>query len=137
MKALNKTDHPLYKVPFQWQALQESVNGGRWAQARRQAEELSALAPENTQILLALGGICARSGDWKGAAEGYRRVLALEPGHWAARTDLGKVLAQLGEKEAAVALFTELIRENPQDQDVAGMLRALGKDPAALILPRG
>jgi tetratricopeptide (TPR) repeat protein len=64
---------------------------------------------------LSLAETLAASGDNAGAAEEYRRVLALKPGYIAARLALAQALQKSGDPEGAVRELREASTSDPQN----------------------
>ena len=58
-----------------------------------------------------------RAGDQGGAAAGYRRLLAVAPGHAAATANLAGLLAGSGRLDQAHALYRRLAEQRPDDAD--------------------
>ena len=65
----------------------------------------SALSPIPFRAVVRLGTLLARSGETARAREAYERALALEPDLAEASNDLGALLAQAGDLDAAIRRF--------------------------------
>ena len=66
-----------------------------------------------------------RLGDIAGAADGYRRAIALEPGYALAHFNLGGVLWNDGNMHAAVSAWSEAIERFPDHEHAAKLRRDL------------
>jgi predicted Zn-dependent protease len=82
----------------------------RRAKARALFSQVLAATPERHEALVALAKVMALDGDYAGAADLYRRGLALEPRDAATRIGLGKCLLEMGEREAAEAALRAATR---------------------------
>lgn len=71
--------------------------------ARTMLSEVVAAAPERRDAMSALAQVMALDGEYKAAAELYRRMLALQPDDAPTRINLGKCLLELGERDAGEA----------------------------------
>jgi tetratricopeptide (TPR) repeat protein len=79
----------------------ERLRAGDLAGARAAAEAALAGQPDSTPLLALAGLAAARSGDSRGAAEHFRRALALDPGDLAIRINLATALVAAAELEEA------------------------------------
>jgi len=126
IKALGRNDHPLMKVPGLWAQTQTAIQQNRWKDARASAEALRALLPKNIQATIILANICARGGDEKTALSLYDEVLAVYPYHRDARINKGKTLAHGGRRPEALAIFSGLHTEFPNDAEITELWRSVG-----------
>lgn len=129
-----RKDHPLLQVPALWQKVQEEGKAARWADARRDAEALSALLPGNEQAELVLANVRAQQKDFPAAITLYLKILERSPGQRQAKLNLARVYANSGRRDDALALLREMAREHPQDAEVSGLLLALGGGPVSSTL---
>lgn len=60
----------------------------------------------------------AMNGDYGPAAADLARTLELEPRHFAALTQLGAMLEEMGDEERALAAYRESLRIHPHQQEV-------------------
>ena len=73
--------------------------------------------PKDTEALEGLAILQVKRGDYAGAIDAYRRLLALEPDNHNARLGLGRALALHGQYPQAVEQFREVLAQNPNDSD--------------------
>lgn len=59
------------------------------------------------------GGRALETGDWAGAAEQFRKGLAIEPSNPALRLRLGSALAQMGDMEGAREQYERVLQDSP------------------------
>jgi tetratricopeptide (TPR) repeat protein len=79
---------------------------GRFEPARADLERARALEPGLPEVALEEGYLAAARGDWNGAIERYRAVLAARPNHVPALIALAQAYRELGrDAEAAQALL--------------------------------
>jgi tetratricopeptide (TPR) repeat protein len=127
LERLGKKDHPYLRLPAVWDALQAAASKSQWPEARRAAEELTKIVPENARAWLALANVDAMTGgrDAEAVAE-YKKVLGWEPTNWEARLNLAKVDARGNRRDEALELARALAQERPQDKEAAALLASLG-----------
>jgi glycosyltransferase involved in cell wall biosynthesis/Tfp pilus assembly protein PilF len=78
-----------------------------------------ALDPDNADAHNNMGVIHYRLGDFPRAAEDYGRAVALKPGHLVYKKNLADLCCfATGQTQQAVALYQEIIAENPEDIEV-------------------
>lgn len=70
-------------------------------------------APDSPDFLNDLGGLYLTLKDHDRAADCYRRVLALSPGHHGARYNLSQVLFEQGHAAEAIELLQRLVTDKP------------------------
>ncbi len=116
----------LWEAPRLMESVRAEARRKNWAGARRAAESLARLAPENGLARLMAADMAAEAGDWPSAESGYRQFLAWEPDHWEARLNLSHVLQSSGRREEARRGLEALRRERPQDADIERRLKELG-----------
>lgn len=63
--------------------------------------------------LLASGRAAYERGDWKAAIEGFRQVLAIDPGHPEAHTFLGLILLRAGHVDGSLLAVDRALEKNP------------------------
>jgi predicted O-linked N-acetylglucosamine transferase (SPINDLY family) len=100
----------------------------------RAAESAGPPADPNERYKQAVGH--QQAGRWREAEAGYRQVIALAPGHWAAHGNLGVVLSAQGQIEAAVASLRRAIELNADYalayNNLGVALRRLGRQSEAV-----
>ena len=69
------------------------------------------------QAYYALGGICERDGDYGGALDAYRKVVAIVPKFGRAYQNLGGVHKRMGDYDGAVAAYDNAVRFSPELED--------------------
>lgn len=79
----------------------EAIRKGDLAEARRHLEIATALAPEWAPAWVNLGVATARTGDFDGALEAYRKALEVEPESSSALTNMSYLYRNLGLHEEA------------------------------------
>ena len=72
-----------------------------------------------------------QAGRYAQATDGYRQVLAAEPGNRDARLGLAALAMQRGETETARSLYQELLRLDPKDSSAQAALASLQQEPSA------
>lgn len=91
--------------------------------------------PANIDAWLMAGTILQHYGEFAQAADAYRRILAIAPGHQAARRTLGMMLITLGALAEAEPLVEEILMAEPQSADAWALLAVLRqkqvRDPEA------
>ena len=85
----------------------------RHAEALRSLRSLHADAPREAQHHLLEGALLMTQGDWQGAAGAFLRLLAAEPGHIEAYTQLGFCLANLKQFAEAAECFRTVVLLEP------------------------
>jgi tetratricopeptide (TPR) repeat protein len=83
-------------------------------------------APRDPRALHGSGLALLYEGELERAAERFRQVLAIEPGHLSAQLDLAHCLLQLGQSDDAIASLRATVRSAPQHYGRA--LKALVSD---------
>ena len=86
--------------------------------ARAMMQQALEAAPGRPDILAALARIMAMDGEYAGAADHFRRVLAQWPADAVSRNNLGVCLLELGQREEGEASIRAAVRGSPQ---VTGM----------------
>jgi tetratricopeptide (TPR) repeat protein len=71
-------------------------------------------APRDPRALHGFGAALLFEGEIERAAERFRQVLAIQPGHLAAQLDLAHCLLQLGHSDDAIASLRAMVRAAPQ-----------------------
>ena len=100
-----------------------ALNGARQA-LQRLADELNR-NPANIDAWLTAASVLTQFGEFSQAETAYRRVLAIEPRHGAARFGLAQMLLEQGELTEATPIIDALVSEQPQSADVWALLAAL------------
>ena len=105
-------------------------------------EEALAIAEGGTTPSLARieGYVRQEQGDYAGAVDAYRRVLAQEPNDSASLNNLGNALAELGEVDEAITAFELAITHAPQEVELylnlANVLRQADRGTERLKVAR-
>lgn len=96
----------------------------KYKQARRHLTAALRHQPDNVRyhFLLATARCAEDGSDLERAAEHYRRVLELDPGHVKCRADYGNLLLRLGQTEEGLALLRKAADQAPEDVEVLGKL---------------
>jgi predicted Zn-dependent protease len=116
LKAVEK-NHP------QWALIVEALTEG-YLRMYRVVEASACLhlwlsrQPDNVRALLLRGQVCQRLHDYKAAAENYRRVVRLVPGHDDARLRLANALLEAGQNREALRHLEQLRRRQPDNSEV-------------------
>ena len=69
--------------------------------------------PRDVELLWRRAYVQRRLGEFDGARDDYRRIVAIEPNHKAALTEIARGLSYLGELEEPIEIQTKLIRLAP------------------------
>ncbi len=85
------------------------------ASARADFEAGLALSPEDTRLLANLGQLAFSAGDFVGADQRYREVLALDRNNLRAARGLALTLAKLDQGAAALELLSDALARAPND----------------------
>lgn len=88
-------------------------------------EDLLNRDPANIPAWLAAGSVLQHYGEFKQAADAYRRVLALEPQHRGARQSLAVMLITSGALAEAEPLVDQIAASEPQSADAWALLAVL------------
>ena len=86
---------------------------GQFEAARLLLEPALARNPADPDLLLTLGSVCREAGDQGRAAEHYRAVLAIDPNHAAALSNLADLLTDDRDFEVAKALYDRAVKTAP------------------------
>ena len=86
------------------------------------ASRVAELLPEDIETWNLLGQACDASGQWKEAIHAYRRELALEPQNDAVRVALGRLYLNIKDDSAAIAIFEQVVKRNPNSVDAFAAL---------------
>jgi tetratricopeptide (TPR) repeat protein len=97
---------------------------GDTSQAMTQLELLQDARPSDPNVTYVAALLSADRGDLKGAIEGFRRVLKLDPTLFAAEQDLGLAHVRLNQWQEAEAVFADLTTRQASSAD-AGYFHAL------------
>jgi len=101
------------------------------SEAIRSAETAAFLTPNNAGVFLQLGLLKYSNSDWNGAVSAFREALTILPEYANAKYYLGLTLNKLKQNEEAIALFKDLKKTNPDNQEIDAILTNLekGRDP--------
>jgi tetratricopeptide (TPR) repeat protein len=88
---------------------------GRLAEAREALLRATALKPDEGDVRLELGIVCARQGDWKQARRELEAARGFTPDNPRIPLYLGEVLWKLGQRSEALASLRDAIRLTPSD----------------------
>jgi len=90
------------------------VNYGYWNQQDiDDLERLSAKLPQDRELLLSLGIVNKKEGNYRTAQKYYEKLIALNPRDFRARTNIGNLHLAMNNWDAAVAQYEEAIAAEP------------------------
>jgi tetratricopeptide (TPR) repeat protein len=116
----------------------EYARSGQWKAAEAELRRSAALAPNDPQILAALGGVLGREHKLAEAASYLEKALALAPDNTIIRRDLARSQWQLGQLTEARRNLELVLKVTPADKQamlLLGMvMENLGDYPAAAKL---
>jgi tetratricopeptide (TPR) repeat protein len=95
----------------------DNLAAGRWASARRRAEETLARDPDNADAYAVLGAAYWRGGDYVASTAAYEAALARQPDNFGAGVGLGRNLQATGAHARALALQDRLLADEPDMLD--------------------
>lgn len=93
------------------------------------AEKAARDFPRSVKVRFYLGNLLLLHRQWPQARESLEWVLARDPGHAAARANLGLYWLQQGEKEKAVREFKAVLSRDPENSIARQALKDLGQQP--------
>lgn len=101
--------------------------------AIKRAEYAVSLAPDDGNVLFQLGYLKYRTADYRGAVKTLQAVVDRSPTYANARYFLGLSYYQLGSTNLAIKEFDELLKTNPDNQEIKKIISNLraGRDPLA------
>ena len=101
------------------------------AKAIESAEATAFLSPNNAGVFLQLGLLKYTTEDWTGARDAFSRALVILPDYANAKYYLGLTYNKLEDNERAIILFKDLMRTNPDNEEIKIILSNLeaGQDP--------
>lgn len=102
-----------------------ALQQGRLEDAVRYFEEADRREPDNVEILNNLGVTHARMGNLVLAKEVYQRAVRSDSSNRTARLNLARSLEKLGQTQEAIAAYTVMLRENPNDAEAIFRLQRL------------
>jgi len=110
---------------------QIEVTQGNIAKAIPALETTLILSPNNPGLFFQLGILKYNDRNWTGAVEAFRKAVELVPEYANARYFLGLSLERIGDRSGAIIQFEQLMKTNPNNQEVALILSNLkiGKGP--------
>ena len=88
---------------------------GALGEAREALLKAAGIKPDEGDVRLELGTVCARQGDWEQALEELQAARQFSPGDNKVLLFLGEVLWKLGRHDEALASLREAIRLTPSD----------------------
>jgi tetratricopeptide (TPR) repeat protein len=97
------------------QKAQTLAQGNDWAGLVRHAQEWSREQPERNEPLQSLGIAYAKLGNYAGAADALKRILARDPGNVEAQTTLADVYAQDKQWAEAAAIYRDMVKVDSQN----------------------
>lgn len=116
-------------------AVAEAARLGRWAEAERLLQPVTASHPHCAEALVVQGRLLGLKGEPRGAREALERALALDPGHLEARYQLGVWFFRARRHPDAVRQFEQVVSRRPADARahdyLALALEALGEPERA------
>lgn len=124
--------------PALWVSYAEALLAyGALATAREAAEKARQLAPRDVDVLFIWAEAQRMSAAWVAAADGYRRLLAVQPQHAGAWLQLATCLQAMGDLPAARQAAQQAVQHAPQAPEChnnLGSLHAASEDHAAALL---
>ncbi len=116
---------------------QLEVQEGNIAAAIQSVEAATVLAPNDSVLRFQLGLLKYNEKDFRGAAAAFERAVAQNQNYANARYFLGLVYERLGRDADAVAQFEWLVKTNPDNKEVALILKNLkaGRAPFTNAAP--
>jgi tetratricopeptide (TPR) repeat protein len=94
------------------------------------AQKGCALHPEYAAGLFALAAACHAKGLKVEARSALERVVQIAPDHAAAQKLLGQLYVEAGDNEKAQRALGQVLQQNPEDAEVALLLRSIATAPA-------
>ncbi len=112
---------------------QIELDNGNLKAAISRAESASVFEPSNPVLHFQVGVLKFESNDYAGARVAFERAIALASDYSNARYYLGRTFIELGEREQAEVEFREVLRLNPDNTEVQGIVGSLeaGRNPFA------
>lgn len=112
---------------------QLELESGNLDRAIERAEAASVFEPSNAIFHFQVGVLKFEKKDYQGAGEALTRALTIAPEYSNARYYLGRTYVALKDFEKALVEFNEVLRLNPENQEVMSVITSLeaGKDPFA------
>lgn len=116
---------------------QLEVQEGKIQDAIQSVDAATVLAPNDPVLRFQLGLLKYNEKDWSGAVDAFAHAVALNPNYANAHYFLGLSYDQLGRTTDAIAEFTQLVKTNPDNKEVALILQNLqaGRAPFANATP--
>jgi tetratricopeptide (TPR) repeat protein len=106
----------------------QMAQAGRVAEARRDAEALQPLYPDDPALAGLLGALCVAAGEPAAAEPHCRRALAARPGDADAAYNLGLALQAQNSPDEAAAAYERALEANPRLAEAWNNLGALHRD---------
>jgi Flp pilus assembly protein TadD len=103
----------------------EAMEEENWEAAIDHLSALTDHAPDFAEGWNARATAFFNTGRWGLAVADIRRTLALNPDHFEAMTGLGIIFAELGDRNAALAVYRQLVQINPHREQVNDALDRL------------
>jgi tetratricopeptide (TPR) repeat protein len=112
---------------------QIEISEGNVDEAIKSIEAAALLTQNNPVIHFQLGLLKYNQGDDAGAIQAFQNAIFLSPDYANAKYFLGLALDRVGETEAAIAQFEDVGRLNPENEEVAEIIKNLnaGRSPFA------
>jgi predicted O-linked N-acetylglucosamine transferase (SPINDLY family) len=114
-----------------WAPAWEAIRSNRPAEAEQLCRQTLAGVPDSVEGWFLFGVASQSQGKLDQAAEGYGRVLRLQPALMEAHNNLGNVLRDLGRLAAAADCFAQAVRLRPDHPEIrnnlGNALRQLGR----------
>lgn len=113
------------------EVMRTSADPGLNAQAQGEFEAAVKANPFDALAWRQLAGILTAKGDFKGAEEGYKKALAIQPGDADAKTGLAIVFISAGRQDEAMPLLESAVKDDPTNMTahfrLSGLYRRAGR----------
>ncbi len=96
--------------------------------ARKLLESITDIAPNFAEGWYQRAQLQAATGDDEGAIVSLQKTVALNPRHFAALNELGDLLAEYGDKPAALKMYRRALALDPQLEEAQRHERILSRD---------
>jgi protein O-GlcNAc transferase len=111
------------------------ADAGKGEEAKTEAAQAVAIAPENAIFRVVLGNALAKVGDRKAAIEQYQAAIKQKPDYENALYNLGRVLKEDGQISEAKLALSDALKYDPKDDRVLMLLDDMTGDTNAVTPP--